>query len=95
MEADRSRQLDRVRRRPRRDVGQHGAPPRPRHTQRPTPLTTPQVDIWVHYFLAKELDAWRPAAVFSTTAELLARTEFSILKRGSSGQFDRAGKGIF
>ena len=49
----------------------------------------------MHYFLAKELGAWRPAAVFSTTAELLARTEFSILKPGSSGQFDKAGKGIF
>ena len=49
----------------------------------------------MHYFLAKELGAWRPAAVFSTTAELLARTEFSILKRGPSGQFDKAGKGIF
>ena len=49
----------------------------------------------MHYFLAKKLGAWRPAAVFSTTAELLARTEFSILKPGSSGQFDKAGKGIF
>ena len=49
----------------------------------------------MHYFLAKELDAWRPAAVFSTTAELLARTDFSILKRGRWGQFDKAGKGIF
>ena len=49
----------------------------------------------MHYFLAKKLGAWRPAAVFSTTAELLARTEFSILKRGSLGQFDKAGKGIF
>ena len=50
----------------------------------------------MHYFLAKELGAWRPAAVFSTTAELLARTEFSLLKRGTSaGQFDKAGKGIF
>ena len=49
----------------------------------------------MHYFLAKKLGAWRPAAVFSTTAELLARTEFSILKRGPSGQFDKAGKGIF
>ena len=93
--ADQAQQQHRVGRRPRRDVGQHGAPPRPRHTQRPAPLTTPQVDIWVHYFLAKELGAWRPAAVFSTTAELLARTEFSILKRGSPGQFDKAGKGIF
>ena len=90
---DRSRQQHRVGRRRRRDVGQHGAPPRPRHTQRPTPLTTPQVDIWVHYFPAKKLDAWRPAAVFSTTAELLARTEFSLLHPwgGSAG----AGKGIF
>ena len=49
----------------------------------------------MHYFLAKKLGAWRPAAVFSTTAELLARTEFSILKRGSPGQFDKAGEGIF
>ncbi len=47
----------------------------------------------MHYFLAKKLGAWRPAAVFSTTAELLARTEFSLLH--SSGGFDRAGKGIF
>ena len=47
----------------------------------------------MHYFLAKELGAWRPAAVFSTTAELLARTEFSLLHPwgGSAG----AGKGIF
>ena len=93
--SDHSPQQNRVRRRLRRDVGQHGAPPRPRHTQRPTPLTTPQVDIWVHYFLAKKLGAWRPAAVFSTTAELLARTEFSILKRSPAGQFDKAGEGIF
>ena len=50
----------------------------------------------MHYFLAKKLDAWRPAAVFSTTAELLARTEFSLLKNHPlAGQFDRAGKGIF
>ena len=49
----------------------------------------------MHYFLAKKLDAWRPAAVFSTTAELLARTEFSILKRSPAGQFDKAGEGIF
>ena len=50
----------------------------------------------MHYFLAKKLGAWRPAAVFSTTAELLARTEFSILKTYPLvGQFDRAGKGIF
>ena len=47
----------------------------------------------MHYFLAKKLGAWRPAAVFSTTAELLARTEFSLLK--GNGSFDRAGKGIF
>ena len=47
----------------------------------------------MHYFLAKKLDAWRPAAVFSTTAELLARTEFSLLH--SSGGFKSAGKGIF
>lgn len=47
----------------------------------------------MHYFLAKKLGAWRPAAVFSTTAELLARTEFSLLNR--SRGFDRAGKGIF
>ena len=49
----------------------------------------------MHYFLAKKLDAWRPAAVFSTTAELQARTEFSILKRSPAGQFDKAGEGIF
>ncbi len=48
----------------------------------------------MHYFLAKELDAWRPAAVFSTTAELLARREFSLLNR-SGGGFAGAGKGIF
>ena len=47
----------------------------------------------MHYFLAKKLDAWRPAAVFSTTAELLARTEFSLLDR--YGGFAAAGKGIF
>ena len=47
----------------------------------------------MHYFLAKKLGAWRPAAVFSTTAELLARTEFSLLK--GNGSFDHAGKGIF
>ena len=47
----------------------------------------------MHYFLAKKLDAWRPAAVFSTTADLLARTEFSLLH--SSGGFKSAGKGIF
>ena len=47
----------------------------------------------MHYFLAKKLDAWRPAAVFSTTAELLARTEFSLLN--SHGGFAGAGKGIF
>jgi len=47
----------------------------------------------VHYFLAKKLGAWRPAAVFSTTAELLARTEFSLLN--SHGGFAGAGKGIF
>ena len=41
----------------------------------------------------REDDGYRVAAVFSTTAELLARTEFSILK--SNGSFDRAGKGIF
>ena len=50
----------------------------------------------MHYFLAKKLDAWRPAAVFSTTAELLARTKFSLLKNHPlAGQFDKAGKGIF
>ena len=50
----------------------------------------------MHYFLAKKLGAWRPAAVFSTTAELLARTNFSLLKSHPlAGQFDRAGKGIF
>ena len=47
----------------------------------------------MHYFLAKKLGAWRPAAVFSTTAELLARTEFSLL--GPYGGFAGAGKGIF
>ena len=47
----------------------------------------------MHYFLAKKLDAWRPAAVFSTTAELLARTEFSLLN--AYGGFAGAGKGIF
>ena len=47
----------------------------------------------MHYFLAKKLDAWRPAAVFSTTAELLARTEFSLLN--GHGGFAAAGKGIF
>ena len=47
----------------------------------------------MHYFLAKKLGAWRPAAVFSTTAELLARTEFSHLN--TNGSFDRAGKGFF
>ena len=47
----------------------------------------------MHYFLAKKLDAWRPAAVFSTTAELLARTEFSVLN--GHGGFAAAGKGIF
>ena len=47
----------------------------------------------MHYFLAKELGAWRPTAVFSTTAELLARTEFSLLN--GHGGFAAAGKGIF
>ena len=49
----------------------------------------------MHYFLAKKLDAWRPAAVFSTTAQRLARAQFSVLTPGRSGGFDRVGKGIF
>ena len=47
----------------------------------------------MHYFLAKKLDAWRPAAVFSTTAELLARTKFSLLD--AYGGFAGKGKGMF
>ena len=43
----------------------------------------------------REPDWYSVAAVFSTTAELLARTEFSILKRSPAGQFDKAGEGIF
>ena len=43
----------------------------------------------------READWYRVAAVFSTTAQRLARAEFSVLQRGSSGQFEKAGKGIF
>ena len=43
----------------------------------------------------READWYRVAAVFSTTAQRLARAEFSVLKPGSSGQFEKAGKGIF
>ncbi len=42
----------------------------------------------------READWYRVAAVFSTTAQRLARAEFSVLT-GRSGGFDRAGKGIF
>ena len=43
----------------------------------------------------READWYRVAAVFSTTAQRLARVEFSVLQHGSSGQFEKAGKGIF
>ena len=43
----------------------------------------------------READWYRVAAVFSTTAQRLARAEFSILRHGTSGQFEKAGKGIF
>ena len=43
----------------------------------------------------READWYHVAAVFSTTAQRLARAEFSVLKPGSSGQFEKAGKGIF
>ena len=43
----------------------------------------------------READWYRVAAVFSTTAQRLAQAEFSILQRSSSGQFEKAGKGIF
>ena len=43
----------------------------------------------------READWYRVVAVFSTTAQRLARAEFSVLQRGSSGQFEKAGKGIF
>ena len=43
----------------------------------------------------READWYRVAAVFSTTAQRLARAEFSVLQRNSSGQFEKAGKGIF
>ena len=42
----------------------------------------------------READWYRVAAVFSTTAQRLARAKFSILT-GRTGGFDRAGKGIF
>ena len=43
----------------------------------------------------REPDWYSVAAVFSTTAQRLAQAEFSILQRSSSGQFEKAGKGIF
>ena len=43
----------------------------------------------------READWYRVAAVFSTTAQRLARAQFSVLTPGRSGGFDRAGKGIF
>ena len=46
--------------------------------------------------MCKQDGPWyRVAAVFSTTAQRLAQAEFSILQRSSSGQFEKAGKGIF
>ena len=43
----------------------------------------------------READWYHVAAVFSTTAQRLARAKFSVLKPGPSGRFEKAGKGIF
>ena len=43
----------------------------------------------------READWYRVVAVFSTTAQRLARAKFSILQSGTSGRFEKAGKGIF
>ena len=46
--------------------------------------------------MCKQDGPWyRVAAVFSTTAQRLARAQFSVLTPGRSGGFDRVGKGIF
>ena len=43
----------------------------------------------------READWYRVAAVFSTTAQRLARAQFSVLTPGRSGGFASVGKGIF